>query len=48
MDNKINSAGLILLDYDDRWNRYKIRLTKNDIKNNKEILLEILKLGYER
>ena len=37
-----------MLDYDDRWGRYRIKLNKEDIKKNKDFLIELLKLAYEK
>lgn len=46
IDNKIENSGLDLIDYNNRRNRYRIRLNKNDIENNKDLLTEILKIAY--
>jgi hypothetical protein len=43
---KLEEAGLDLMDYDARWNRYRIRLTQQDLEPNKELLKEILKRSY--
>ena len=37
-----------MLDYDERWGRYKIRLSKDDIKRNKEFIIDLLKMAYEK
>jgi predicted transport protein len=42
LEEKITEAGLDLMDYDSRNGRYRIRLTKNDIKKHNEILKELL------
>jgi hypothetical protein len=48
IDNKIEASGLDLIDYNNRRSRYRIRLNKNDIENNKDFLSEILKIAYEK
>jgi len=48
IEGKIEAAGLDMLDYDERWGRYKIRLSKDDIKRNKEFIIDLLKMAYEK
>ncbi len=48
IENKIESVGLDMLDYDDRWGRYRIKLNKEDIKKNKDFIIELLKIAYEK
>lgn len=48
MDQKIESKELEILDYDARWGRYRIKLTKNDIQTKKDFLAEIMKLAYDK
>ncbi|OPZ86048.1 MAG: hypothetical protein BWY74_03751 [Firmicutes bacterium ADurb.Bin419] len=48
LENKIESVGLDMLDYDDRWGRYRIKLNKEDIKKNKDFIIELLKIAYEK
>ncbi len=48
IDNKIDNAGLDILDYDNKWGRYRIKLNKEDIKKNRELIIELLKLAYEK
>lgn len=45
LEGKLNEAGLDLMDYD-RWGRYRIRLTKQDIKKHEEFLKDLLKDAY--
>ncbi|HOV22506.1 MAG TPA: DUF5655 domain-containing protein [bacterium] len=47
IENKIESAGLDMLDYDSRWERYRIKLNKPDIEKNKDFIIELLKAAYE-
>ncbi len=39
---KLEDAGLEMMDYDDRWSRYRIRLTPEDLKNHTEVIKEIM------
>jgi len=48
IENKIESAGLDMLDYDNKWGRYRIKLNKEDIKKNKDFIIELLKIAYEK
>jgi predicted transport protein len=45
--SKLEQSGLDLMDYDSRWGRYKIKISKNEIKKHSEILLDILKEAYQ-
>lgn len=45
IDNLIEESGLDFLDYNK--NAYRIRLTKNDIKQHNELLVRLLKNSYE-
>lgn len=47
MENKLGNSGFELMEYDRRSNRYRIRLTKNDIEQNRELIKEILKKSYD-
>ena len=44
IDEKIENAGLDIISYN--WNRYRIRIKKDDIENKKEIITELIKLSY--
>ncbi len=46
MESKLNDAGLDVMDYDNKWGRYRIRLTKGEIDKNTEVLQEILSEAY--
>jgi len=43
----LDNAGLDIMDYDKRWGRYRIRLTKKDITKNQEVLLTLMKMAHE-
>jgi predicted transport protein len=46
-DQQLEQAGLELMDYDGRWRRYRIRLTKGDIEKHNEILTELMREAYQ-
>ena len=46
IEQKIESAGLDVLDYDNRWNRYRIRLGKGDVKKHAELLQELFSASH--
>ncbi|MCI0736790.1 MAG: hypothetical protein L0Y50_11065 [Beijerinckiaceae bacterium] len=48
LDTKIDEAGLDALEYNNRGGRYRLRLTKDDIKTKTDILKELSQLAYER
>lgn len=43
---RLEAAGLDVMDYDNRWGRYRIRLSKSDIKKHAEFLQELLSEAY--
>jgi hypothetical protein len=47
INNLINDNEFNVLDYGTRTNRYKLRLTENEIKDKKEILKQLLTKSYE-
>lgn len=48
LDTKIEEAGLETLEYDKRWGRYRLRLTKDDVKSKGIVLKELARTAYER
>lgn len=48
IENKIESIGLDMFDYDSRRGRYRLRLKKPDIKKNRDFLIELLRAAYEK
>ena len=46
-DELVEGSGLNYLDYDKRWGQYKIKLSEEDIAENKEILSKLLKKAYD-
>ena len=47
LELKMEQEGLDLMDYDARWNRYRIRLFKGDVKKHESFLRDLLKEAYE-
>lgn len=43
---KLESAGLDVMDYDSRWGRYRIRLKPGEIEEQKVILTEVIKGAF--
>ena len=39
---QLEGVGLDVMDYDERWGRYRIRLTPDDLKKNREILAKVI------
>ncbi len=47
IENRLNDSGLDMMDYDKQWGRYRIRLTKKEIKDNLEFITELLEQAYK-
>ena len=47
IENRVSEKGLDLMDFDSKWGRYRIRLTKNDVKEHSDFLMELMKKSYE-
>lgn len=48
IEQKLENAGLDLMDYHARWGQYRIRLTKEDVKKHSDVLSELLRSAYQR
>ena len=46
LEQQVDEAGLDVMEYDKRSGRYRVRLTRPDIKAHAELLTELLKLAY--
>ncbi|GMV33772.1 MAG: hypothetical protein AMXMBFR60_16010 [Chloroflexota bacterium] len=46
VETKLAGIGLDVMDYDQRWGRYRIRLSKEDIKKHSAFLAEFLSTAY--
>lgn len=44
---KLEEAGVDVMEYDNRWSRYRIRLFKGDVQKHQALIKEILKTAYE-
>ncbi len=47
IQERLENAGLDVMDYDTRRGRYRIRLQPGEIEKNKEVLTEVIKEAYE-
>ncbi|MFH1563703.1 MAG: hypothetical protein ABIF11_09880 [Nitrospirota bacterium] len=47
-DKLIEDADLDLMEYDNKWNRYRIRISKQDLSKNKELIINLLKMAFGR
>jgi len=47
VEKKIDAAGLVMLDYDARWGRYRLKLDIGDVKKHEVFLTELLKLAVQ-
>lgn len=46
VETKLEGIGLDVMDYDQRWGRYRIRLSKEDVKKHSAFLAEFLSMAY--
>lgn len=46
IDKLIEDADLDLMEYDNKWNRYRIRISKQDLVKNKGLIISLLKMAY--
>jgi hypothetical protein len=47
VDQRLESAGLDVMPYDERWARYRLRLTDADLKKHADLLKDLLRQSYE-
>jgi hypothetical protein len=47
LQERLETAGLDVMDYDNRWSRYRIRLSLGDIEKHKDVLAPILKEAFD-
>jgi predicted transport protein len=47
LDAKLETSGLDVMDYDERWRRYRIRLTKAELQKHNDFIRELLRQTYE-
>ena len=48
VDGMIEGAGLDQLEYNARWNLYRLRLTSEDLKAKAEVVAKLMKLAHDR
>ena len=48
IQGKLEQAGVDVMEYDDRWGRYRIRLAKGDIQRHEALLRELLKTAHDQ
>ncbi len=46
LDAELEKSGLDIMDYDERWGRYRIRLTKGDLETHREFITQLLQKSY--
>jgi hypothetical protein len=47
LEKKLADAGLDVMDYDKKWTRYRIRLSKDEIRTHAQLLTEMFKMAYD-
>ena len=46
IEKKLEGAGLDLMNYDKKWGRYRIKLSKQEVNKHKELITNLLKMAY--
>lgn len=46
-ETAVEAAGLDMMDYDNRWGRYRIRLQRGGVKKHAEVLRQLLEASYK-
>lgn len=44
--SKLEEAGIDIMEYDARWGRYRIRLSRGEVKKHEQLLRDLLKQAY--
>ena len=47
VDDKIENADIETLEYNKQWSLYRLRLTKEDIKDKSEVIIDLAKMAYD-
>lgn len=47
MDAKLENSGLDAMEYDKRWRRYRLRISKNDLQKHSQLINELLREAYD-
>jgi len=48
IDELIGKTELDPMEYDNKWNRYRIRISKQDLTKNKDLIIKLLKMAYKK
>ena len=48
IEQMLEGAELDLMDYDKKWGRYRIKLSREDVNKHKELITNLLKMSYGR
>ena len=46
IEKMLEEAGLDLMNYDKKWGRYRIKLSKQEVNKHKELITRLLKMAY--
>ena len=47
LDTKLENSNLDAMDYDNRWGKYRIRLSKSDLQKHTDFVTDLLKQAFE-
>lgn len=47
VNQKLEDAGIDVLEYDRKWKQYRIKLTEEEIKKHEELLIELMQASYD-
>lgn len=47
IEKKLEDTGLDVMDYDARWRRYRLRLTREDVTKHKELITELMRRAWD-
>jgi predicted transport protein len=47
LDTKLENSNLDVMDYSNRWGRYRIRLSKSDLQKHTNVITELLRQAFE-
>ena len=43
---RLDAAGIDVMEYDEHWGRYRIRLSRGDVKRHEALLRDLLKMAF--
>jgi predicted transport protein len=46
LDAQLEKSGLDVMDYSERWRRYRVRLIKSDLEKHRDFITELLQQAY--